>query len=253
MKIKYYLIAFLIICPTTLFSQSKKTIIFNTQDIPPYAYMENNRVSGPTVEIIKEVCKQTKIIAPQFNLLPWKRSQAEVKHKLAHALFVIGRNIERDKWLYYTLPIYEVEYGFFVTTDNKLKYKRLQDLKGYTVGVFGPSNTSFTLKQLHKKYSQFNIDMSYDDIEVFKNLSVKRLDAAFSNKDVGYAYINKFKLANIKYAGFHKKLKYYIGFNKESCDKKTVELFNKKYKLLYKKRVIHKILKKYKLKPAKLK
>jgi polar amino acid transport system substrate-binding protein len=37
------------------------------------------------------------------------------------------------------------EYGFFVRAGDALAFKQNSDIKGYTVGVYGPSNTATAL------------------------------------------------------------------------------------------------------------
>jgi hypothetical protein len=38
--------------------------------------------------------------------------------------------------------ILETEYGFFVRDDHALTFKQIADVKGYVVGVYGPSSTN---------------------------------------------------------------------------------------------------------------
>lgn len=216
-------------------------LIFNTQDFAPFNYAIDGVVSGPAPEIIRAICKDLKWDC-SFRLLPWIRAQEEVRQGKAHAMFVIGWNKPRSKWLYFTAPIMNTEYGFFVRKDNPLQFKKVSDVKGYKVGVFGPSNTSMSLGKIQAQIKDMTIDMRPDDEAGFKKLSFKRVDAVYSNRDVGYALIKKLNLKNIRYAGAQRKLKYHIGFSQKYNDKKIFEQFNSKYKELYKKGVIKKIL-----------
>jgi polar amino acid transport system substrate-binding protein len=91
-------------------------------------------------------------------LLPWRRAQDEVANGTAHGLFTIGWNEERAKTFYFSPPILNTEYGFFVRNDNPLKFNQVLDVKGYVVGVFGPSNTSFFLEKIKEE----RFDHRYD-------------------------------------------------------------------------------------------
>jgi len=187
-----------------------------------------------------------------FELLPWKRATIQAEEGNANALFLVGWSEERAQWLNFSHPLIETEYGFFVHKDNSLVYSDPGNLKGYHVGVYGPSKTSTSLEKLSQKTPDLTIDMTPDDESAFKKLSGGRVNAVYSNKDVGLAMIIKLKLDNIRYAGKDKPLKYYIGFVKKSTDVKLVERFNNAYKKLLYQNVISEILKKHSLTLAKL-
>jgi polar amino acid transport system substrate-binding protein len=144
------------------------------------------------------------------------------------------------------------EYGFYVRNDNPLKFKHPSDVKGYTVGVYGPSNTSFFLEKIKTEIKDLTIDMTPDDIAAFKKLSLGRVTAVYSNRDVGNDLIAKLGLTNLRYAGVHTKLKYYIGFSQKFTDKKLVDQFNQTFRSLHKHGVIQEILAKYKMEAAQL-
>ena len=224
---------------------------FNTQDFAPFNYELGGVVSGPGADIIRRICSDIKIDC-SFHLLPWARAQEEVKNGVAQGLFMIGWNEERAQWLYFSPPVLNSEYGFYVRNDNPLKFKHPSDVKGYTVGVYGPSNTSFFLEKIKTEIKDLTIDMTPDDIAAFKKLSLGRVTAVYSNRDVGNDLIAKLGLTNLRYAGVHTKLKYYIGFSQKFTDKKLVDQFNQTFRSLYKHGVIQEILAKYKMEAAQL-
>ena len=224
---------------------------FNTQMFEPFNYDLGGVVSGPTADIIRRVCSEMKLTCT-FNLLPWRRAQEEVANGIAQGLFTIGWNEERAKTLYFSPPILKTEYGFFVRSDNHLNFKHASDVKGYTVGVFGPSNTSFYLEKIKEEIKDLTIDMTPEDETAFKKLSLGRVDAVYSNKDVGFFLMEKLNLKNLRYAGFHIGLKYYVGFSQKFTDKKLVDQFNASFRSLHKRGVIQEILAKYKMDAAQL-
>lgn len=224
---------------------------FNTQDFAPFNYETGGVVSGPAADIIRKICTDMKISC-FLNLLPWRRAQEEVANGIAHGLFVIGWNEERARSLYFSPPILNTEYGFFVRNDNPLKFKQNSDLKGYTVGVFGPSNTATSLEKIKAEIKDLTIDMTPTDDAAFKKLSLGRVNAVFSNRDVGYDLIVRYALKNIRYTGTQSSLKYYIGFSQKFTDKKLVDQFNATFRDLHKRGVIQEILAKYKMDAAPL-
>lgn len=224
---------------------------FNTQDFAPFNYEINGVVSGPAADIIRKICSEMKIDCT-MHLLPWRRAQDEVANGTAHGLFVIGWNEERVKTLFFSPPLLNTEYGFFVREDNPLKFKQNSDVKGYTVGVFGPSNTATALERIKAEIKDLTVDMTPDDEAAFKKLSLGRVGAVFSNKDVGYDLIRKLGLKNIRYSGRQQSLKYYIGFSQKFTDKKLVDQFNAAFRNLYKHGLIQEILAKYHMEVAQL-
>jgi len=174
----------LILVTSCLFSAGFATgaeLKFNTQDFAPFNYDASGIVSGPAADIIRRICSATKIDC-SMQLLPWARAQDEVRNGKAHGIFVVGWNEEQSKWLYFSPPILNSEYGFFVRDDNPLRFKQNSDVKGYTVGVYGPSNTATALEKIKAEIKDLTIDMAPDNGAAFKKLSVSRIDAVFSTE-----------------------------------------------------------------------
>lgn len=185
-----------------------------------------------------------------LRLLPWRRAQQEVEEGKAHGMFVIGWNAERAKTLYFSPPLLATEYGFFVRNESPLAFKQNTDVKGLTVGVYGPSNTATTLEKIKAEVKELTIDMTPDDVAAFKKLSLGRIDAVFSNKDVGNDLLRKLDIRNIRYAGRQQSLKYFIGFSQKFTDKKLVDQFNTTFRTLHKQGAIQEILARYKMDAA---
>lgn len=233
---------------------------FNTQDFPPFNYMENGKVSGPVADIIRVVCKEMGIQC-SFKLMVWKNAQQEVREGKANGMFVIGWNRGRSEWLYFTPQILETQYGFFVAKGNPLKYGgNIKDLSEYRVGVFGPSNTATSLKKIQarmdkdKTITPLQIDMRDDDVTIFKDLNstARSIVAIYSNRDVGYSIIRKENLNRVRYAGAQRSLFYFIGFSKKYTDKALVNSFNKTYVQLYQKGDIANLLQIHNMVPAQI-
>ena len=104
-----------------------------------------------------------------------------------------------------------------------------------------------------EKLKPIKVDMRPDDEAGFKKLSLGRLNAVFSNRDVGYALIAKLGLKDkIRYAGASKRLKYYIGFAQEHNNKELLEKFDTTYLDLYKNGTVKNILDRYNMEVATL-
>ena len=82
--------------------------------------------------------------------------------------------------------------------DNPLQFREPSDVDGYTVGVYGPSNTSFSLLKIESEIKNLSVDMTEKDEFAFNKLSLDRVNAVYSNRDVGFDLIQKLNLKNIR-------------------------------------------------------
>ena len=226
-------------------------LIFDTQDFAPFSYEVKGVVSGPAADVIQRICIEIKVECP-MRLLPWRRAQQEVEEGKAHALFLIGWNAERAKTLYFSPPLLTTEYGFFVQTDNPLKFTQNADVKSYVVGVYGPSNTATALEKIKAEVGDLTIDMTPDDKAAFRKLAMGRVKAVFSNRDVGYDIAQHLGITNVRYTGRQQSLKYYIGFSQKFTDRRLVDQFNAAFRALHKQGVIQEILTRYRMDAAPL-
>ncbi len=252
----FFLGLFFMVIIGTSNSAVSEELKFTTQDFSPFNYLIDGRVSGPAAEIIRSVCAKISIDC-SFHLLPWRRAQNEVKEGRANGMFVIGWNEKRSKWLYFTPPLLRTQYGFFVKDNSTMKYTEIDNIAGLKVGVFGPSNTSNSLEKLKEQLSEkgakpITIDMRPDDEAGFRKLSIGRVDAVYSNRDVGFALLKKLNIRNVRYAGAQKHLKYYIGFSMEHTDKALVDKFNKAFREMHKQGTIQRMLGSFNMEPSEL-
>lgn len=212
----YFLITLLyFFCIYPLFSTDLPVMQFFCQDFPPFTYEEEGVLKGPFIDIAHHLARRIDVEA-EILLLPWRRALQRARLGEGQVLLAIGWSLERSSWLYYSDPLVETEYGFFVRRADPLLYLGPVDMKGYTVSVYGPSNTSQRLKELVEGFSDIEIDLLPDDTAAFQNLAQGRVDAVFSNRDVGFVMARRLGIASrIRYAGRAQSLSYYIGFLKE--------------------------------------
>lgn len=234
-------------------SASADKLIFNTQEFSPFAMTKGGQVVGPAAEIIRQICQDISVQC-DIKSYPWSRSQNNVKAGKGHGLFVIGWNEERAKWLHFSPPLLNTEYGFFVNESNNSTFSSLQDFDGLKVGVFGPSNVSRNLHKMQEStLKQIKIDMTVDDVPAFKKLASGRVDAVYSNREVGFAIIKENNIKGLKYAMTHKPLHYYIGFSMQHTPQALVDKFMAQFKAMHQQGGIQSVLSKYGMQAAELK
>lgn len=249
-KITSIFIACLITCSMLSTAEAKLNVKFATQDFYPFSYKQNGVVVGPGAEIIRTICNRINAECT-ITIQPWRRSMSMIKKGKTQSIFMVGKNKEREKWLIFSPAIISTEYGFFECTESPINYKDLQSLTGKTIGAYGPSNTSYQLEKLVQPMNQaITVDLTPDDITQFKKLSRCRVDAVYSNRDVGIATIQKLNAHNIRYVGTEKKLNYYIAFSKKNTPAAFIRKFNSKLNEMKKSGELKIILDKYKLQAA---
>ncbi|WP_019612885.1 substrate-binding periplasmic protein [Psychromonas ossibalaenae] len=218
-------------------------LTFVTQHFAPFSYEIGHKPAGPAVEVVNAACTQAKIKC-EIYVLDWPKAQSRVYSGLTDGLFLIGRNSQREELLHFTAPVMKSEYGFFVKEDKLPSFSYESDIGGLRVGVYGPSNTAKSLRELNKS-NRFNIVMFPHDEFSFLDLAAGKLDAVYSNRIVGQALIYKLGLSNVKYTSTHKSINYHIGLSKQFVDQGLAVRFIKAVSEIKKKGYIHKILEKY--------
>ena len=220
---------------------------FVTQEFAPFHYAgANNTVEGPGAEIVRLVCQRMNATC-SIRIFPWSRAQAMVERGEANAMFLIGKNPEREKWLWFSPPVLETEYGIFVDGDDLLQFRKGSDINGYRVGVYGPSNTSTALAELQHEANDLHVEMHPGDEAGFMKLERGRINAVYSNRDVGMALVSQLRLKNVRYAGRHKSLQYYIGFSMRHADREAVDRFSSTLLKLSEEGAIQEILDRYRI------
>ncbi len=219
------------------------SMILNTQDFAPFHYKTSRKgeAYGPVPQIVKTVCRAAGINCRIVLYDSWRLAQEDVKAGKADGMFVIAWNSARAQWLHRSTAIIETEYGLFVRADDDLQFElgsdRPSDLDGYTVGVYGPSGTSTSLKKLktalESRGSKIFINLEPDDKPLFQKLSVSRGKyAVYSNRIVGETIIRGMGLNNTRYSGMHRGLSYYVGFSKQRVPLWVVKRFDAAYQQL---------------------
>ncbi|MBT3236586.1 MAG: transporter substrate-binding domain-containing protein [Bdellovibrionales bacterium] len=230
-----------------------KPIVFGTQEFPPFSQTKSGKVVGPGVDVIAAVMKRAGLdYKIKSGVWKWIQKSAKDKNGDVSALFFIGKNAAREKWLNFSPPILETTYGFFAKKSSRIKYSNDVPLVNSSIGVYGPSNTSKNLAKIRKKPgNDFKTELYKDSVTVFRVLGRgSNLKFAFSNGDVGRAIIKDEGLDNLQYVGTFKKLNYYFGFSKMKIDAATTKKIMDAYKSLIADGSIARILAGYNMTPA---
>jgi len=197
------------------------SLLFYTQDFPPYSYGTENKPKGPGVDLVENACNAAHLNCDLKLKSNWEQAQSEVNSgQEAQGLFFVGKDKSRD-YLTLSQPLVEGEYGFFVHSDKDWLFNSIQDLRGKTVGAYGPSATYSSLDNLRKAVNkegiQFTIKEFSDTQEVLTWLieKTKETRIAYSNQQVAESIAKNWLKSSISYAGKHRRFDYYISVNKD--------------------------------------
>ena len=106
-----------------------------TEPWAPYVYLEDGQAKGIDYEVTAEVFKRLGVEV-EWQFLPWKRCLAMIEQGLADGVLDIFQTEQRDSQLFYpSEPLSDVEFTLFYANDRPHKVKRLEDLRGLTVGT----------------------------------------------------------------------------------------------------------------------
>jgi len=144
---KHILILITFIFITTLSALQDYKLNISTGELPPYAYLKNNELSGLSVDIVNELKKR---VGYKYKIRnkPWARVIKE-SHEPDSMTFPLARVTYREKYYKWIGPIYTDSFVFVVKKENYRDIKDINALKDMSVGVNRGAPTAKRLKSLN--------------------------------------------------------------------------------------------------------
>ncbi len=200
-----------------------------SENMPPYNYVENGKVSGISTEILKKITKNSSIYISKIEILPWKRAYEQVLSTKNTVLYSAGRSSERENLFAWVGPIDSIRVGIVAKKDSKLTISKIADFNSYKIGTI---TSSFVEQKLLKKGINKNALDSFINIEsqVKKLVSVRVDMVAFSIPAICY-FLQKMgeDLNDYEEVYFVGEADLYFAFNKDS-DKDVINELNRNIK-----------------------
>jgi polar amino acid transport system substrate-binding protein len=209
-------------------ARADSSMLFLMQDYPPFVNNDNGQATGPYPDIVRRACR---VLARECTLrfMPWRRAQWDVEHGQADGLFVLVRTPEREGKYYFSPPVISSSYGFFVHDPSTMKYAEPQDLAGRTIGVFGPSGSSFVVSSLTSPIAPApQLVFEIDNLTVLKKLAAGRygeLGAGFINVELARALIRRHQLQGLRLVGELPPTGHHIGLSRSKLTPAEAEQF----------------------------
>ena len=203
-----------------LISASAETVslTFATTDFPPFNRNEKGSAAGPFADIVRTICQRMKTRCT-IEILPWRRTMAEVKHEEIKGVFPISRLPDREQDYYFIGPILETSFTIYALAGKALSFHRAEDFSGYTIGVYGPSGISKTLEQITSGMPSVTILTELNHITVLKKLSAGRYGEkgiGFVDRDGAQYLIAQEHIANLQAVTDVRTMEFYIGLSRKS-------------------------------------
>lgn len=151
----------------------KVTIV--TEDLPPYNYLENEKVVGVGTEIVQTAFKNAGVDF-EIKVLPWARAYNIAQKQENTLIYSMGRNEKRENLFKWVAPIVPYSINVYkLKSRTNLKIKGLDDLRKYTIGVV---RDDFRMQFFEKEgfKSGENLDVAAHDDFNLKKIIAERID-----------------------------------------------------------------------------
>jgi len=106
---------------------SVKLKIF-TEDSPPANYLDNGKLKGVSVKIVREILRRLKL-PDNIQAVPWARGYTLAVTQSNVALFSSTRLPQREKLFKWVGPLYSQTWGFYARKDSAIQISSLEEAK----------------------------------------------------------------------------------------------------------------------------
>lgn len=190
---------------------------FVTEPFPPYTYAVKDKAAGPMVDVLRAVCEQLKRSCT-IEVLPWRRALSLAERGAADGIFTVLDTPERRAFFHISLPVIDARYTLFAQAGADFRFDGdRQVLKGRTIGVYGPSGSSYVLEQLVEGMPDVSRVLEYDNATVLRKLAAGRYGPqglVLINEAVGLDLIRTERLSGLQAAGTVKQFSYSFGLTR---------------------------------------
>jgi polar amino acid transport system substrate-binding protein len=249
-KIIFFVIVALLYSGTCM---AGKRFTLVTVNFPPY-YAEEMLNGGWISEIVKAALED-RGYEVEIRFMEWKKALDDTQNGYYDALLGAYFTRERAEHYYFSAPIAQTRTGFFRRKDVKIRFKELEELKHFKIGVVEGYATSkdFDAADYFEKVKVSNLD------EGLKMLYNEEIDLMADSRAVGKY---RLKILENEISGISKKIKFirpvlamnklYVAVSKKATNahRKLID-FNLGFREILKNRTYRKIKKNHRGYPRK--
>jgi len=162
------------------FSISAQNLTIYTEEDPPLNYLDSNsRLTGLSVEIVREIQRRVANSDP-IQLVPWVRGLNCLNSGPLVMLFSMGRTAERNEAYQWIGPIYENTYLLYSLATASFQLNNLDEARQLrSIGVYNNDIRDQILSTL----GFTNLSRQVNNESLIRMLFAGRLDAIAASKD----------------------------------------------------------------------
>lgn len=108
---------------------------YYTEEYPPSNYMENNELTGASVEILKAMWQDMGVSEQPITVLPWARAYRITKFKPMTMLFAMSRTPEREGLFKWVGPIFSDSHILVARHDFSQSFERIEQAFSNTIAT----------------------------------------------------------------------------------------------------------------------
>ncbi|OYW87055.1 MAG: amino acid ABC transporter substrate-binding protein [Pseudomonadales bacterium 32-61-5] len=207
---------------------------------------------GPLVEIVQSVCAH---LGQECSIMlhPWQRALRMAEQGEADGIFTVIRSPDREREFHISRMLVMSRYSVFARDDSAFVFSRAEDMAGRTVGVYGPSGTSYVLSEHLKSIGDVRIHMALNNRHLLNMLKSGRFGKeglAVVNQDVAWHLIEDEKLDGLREAGELAVVYYGIGLSRKRINEAQFRAFEEALDAVIADGTVPKILRRYQLEAA---
>jgi len=110
-------------------------IRYVTEDYAPSNYLENGKLTGIAVEVLRAMWARMNVAEQKIQVLPWARGYVMAQSERNCLLFAMPRSAERESLFKWVGPIYRGNYTLYSAASKSLTIRNLEEAKKYRIGV----------------------------------------------------------------------------------------------------------------------
>lgn len=233
---------------------------FVTEDFPPFTHPAEDVGSlevgvlagGPLVEIVQSACARLDRECP-IMLHPWQRALRMAEQGEADGIFTVIRSPDRERAFHISRMLVMSRYSVFARDDSNFIFSDPNDLMGRTVGVYGPSGTSWVLSEHLKSIADVRIHLTLNNRRLLNMLQSGRFGKeglAVVNQDVAWHLIEDEQLDGLREAGELAVVHYGIGLSRKRISEEQFHAFEQALDAAIADGTVPRILRRYQLEAA---
>ncbi len=166
--------------PPAVIAAGFEDLVYMTEQYPPYNYIEDGRVKGISVELLRAVWKRLGVAPQKIAVLPWARAYRNIQKHKNTVLFSMARTKAREKLFQWSCPISTNRLMLYARADAPFTISGFDDLEGRSVGVIRDDISHVLLLPYAEKA---RIEAVSDMLLNMRKLQHGRLDMAAYSED----------------------------------------------------------------------